>query len=81
MRSREKVTVFLKICIIFLFLPLLLSGCDFLPLYSQFTGKKVQAAFTVQPDLLGGLRAQIEDTLIDGTIKRRFEKLQEELVQ
>lgn len=48
---------------------------------SQFMGKKVQASFTVQTQLLGGLRVRIDDTLIDGTIKRRFEKLQEELIQ
>ena len=48
---------------------------------SQFTGKTVRATFAVQDQLIGGLRAQIEDTLIDGTIQRRFEKLQEELIQ
>ena len=48
---------------------------------SQFIGKTVQADFAVKPQLIGGLRVRIEDTLIDGTIQRRFEKLQEELIQ
>lgn len=48
---------------------------------SKFTGKKAQATFAVQPDLLGGLRARVGDRLIEGSLKGRFEKLQQELIK
>ncbi len=48
---------------------------------SKLTGKTVRAQFGVDPNLLGGLQVRIEDTLIDGSFKRRFEKLQEELLK
>ncbi len=48
---------------------------------SQFTGKTVRADFTVQAHLLGGMCVRIEDTLIDGSIRRRFEKLREEIIK
>ena len=48
---------------------------------SELTGKTVLAQFDVKMDLLGGLCVRIDDTLIDGSLKRRFEKLQEELLK
>ncbi len=48
---------------------------------SRFTGKKAVAQFETQPSLLGGVRMQLEDTLIDGSLKGRFEKLQQELTK
>ena len=48
---------------------------------STFTGKTAQASFEVRPELLGGMRARIGDTLIDGTLQGRFAKLQEELTK
>jgi len=48
---------------------------------SQFTGKTVQAVFAVEPQLLGGLRVRMGDTLIDGSMQRQFEKLKEILTQ
>lgn len=42
-------------------------------------GQTVRAEFTVRPEVLGGLKVRMGDTLIDGTFQRRFEKLQEEL--
>ena len=48
---------------------------------SQYTAKTVRATFDVKADLLGGLCVRMEDTLIDGSLKRRFEKLQEELLK
>jgi len=48
---------------------------------SRFTGKKAHAQFAVRAALLGGLRVQIEDTLIEGSLKGRFEKLAAELIQ
>lgn len=47
----------------------------------RFTGKKALVQFTSDPALLGGLRARLGDVLIDGTLKRQFEKLQEELTK
>lgn len=48
---------------------------------SVFTGKKAQASYEVDPDVLGGVYAQVGDVLIDGTLKRRFEKLRENLTK
>jgi len=48
---------------------------------SRFSGKQVQASFEVNPELLGGLRIQMEDTLIDGSLQGKFEKLQEEIMK
>ncbi len=47
----------------------------------QFAGKQVQAQYTTDPSLLGGLSARLGDVLIDGTLKGRFAKLQEELTK
>lgn len=44
-------------------------------------GKKAEARFETDPALLGGLRARMGDTLIDGSLKGQFEKLQEELTK
>lgn len=48
---------------------------------SRFTGKKAVASFSVDESLLGGLRAKTGDVLIDGSLKRQFERLQEELTK
>ena len=48
---------------------------------SKFTGKKARAQFEVKPELLGGLRAQVEDTLIDGSLQGKLKKLEEELTK
>ena len=47
----------------------------------KFTGKTVRAQTEVVPELLGGLRVRIGDTLIDGSLKGRFEKLKQELLK
>ncbi len=44
-------------------------------------GKKAEAVYQVEPDLLGGLRVQMGDVLIDGSLKRQFEKLKEEIMK
>ena len=46
-----------------------------------FSGKEPQTTYQVDPSLLGGLRAQIGDVLIDGSLKRKFEKLREEITK
>ena len=48
---------------------------------SEFSGKQAQAKFRINPALLGGLRAQVEDTLIDGSLQGKFKKLEEELTK
>lgn len=48
---------------------------------SRFTGQKTLAQFKTDPALLGGLRARMGDVLIDGSLKGRFEKLQEQLTK
>lgn len=48
---------------------------------SRFSGRSARAEFETDPSLLGGLRAQMDDVLIDGTLKRQFEKLREELIK
>lgn len=42
-------------------------------------GKTVEAVFKTDPSLLGGLRMVCNGELIDGSIKSRLDKLQEEL--
>ncbi len=41
------------------------------------TGKEVEVKVIVDPSVLGGLVAQVGDTVIDGTIKTRLEQLRE----
>ena len=48
---------------------------------SRFSGLQAKAEYETDPALLGGIRAQMGDVLIDGTLKRRFEKLREELTK
>lgn len=44
---------------------------------SKATKKKVEVKVIVDPSVLGGLVAQVGDTVIDGTIKHRLDKLKE----
>jgi F-type H+-transporting ATPase subunit delta len=44
---------------------------------SKETGKKITVKVTVDPTVLGGIVAQIGDTVIDGTVRRRLEQLKE----
>ena len=48
---------------------------------SRFSGKQARAQFEVRPELLGGLKVRMEDTLIDGSLQGKFEKLEEELIK
>lgn len=43
------------------------------------TGKKVELRVTVDPDLVGGVVAQVGDQVFDGTIKRRLQLAREHL--
>ena len=46
---------------------------------SKHTGKKVSLKVVVDPSILGGVVAQVGDTVIDGSIRRRLEQLKEQL--
>jgi F-type H+-transporting ATPase subunit delta len=46
---------------------------------SKTTGKKVSVKVVVDPSVLGGVLAQVGDTVIDGSIRRRLEQLKEAL--
>jgi F-type H+-transporting ATPase subunit delta len=46
---------------------------------SKHTGKKVSLKVIVDPSILGGVVAQVGDTVIDGSIRRRLEQLKETL--
>lgn len=46
---------------------------------SKATGKKVEVKVVVDPSVLGGIVAQVGDTVIDGTIKHRLEQLREQV--
>jgi F-type H+-transporting ATPase subunit delta len=46
---------------------------------STRTGKKISLKVVVDPSVLGGVVAQIGDTVIDGSVRRRLEQLKETL--
>ena len=46
---------------------------------SKATGKKVSVKVIVDPTVIGGVVAQVGDTVIDGSIRRRLEQLKEVL--
>lgn len=46
---------------------------------SQRTGKQVTVRVIVDPSILGGVVAQVGDTIIDGSIRRRLDQLKEGL--
>jgi hypothetical protein len=46
----------------------------------EITGKKILLQERVDPSILGGAIARVGDTLIDGSLKRRFEVLREQIV-
>lgn len=46
---------------------------------SRATGKKIEVKVVVDPSVLGGVVAQIGDTVIDGSIRTRLEQLKERL--
>ena len=42
---------------------------------NKATGKSVEVKVVVDPDVLGGIVAQVGDTVIDGTVRTRLEQL------
>jgi F-type H+-transporting ATPase subunit delta len=47
----------------------------------KITGRKVTVKLKVNPSILGGMVARIEDTLIDGSIRNRLDLLRKDLVE
>ena len=47
----------------------------------KITGKKVTVKLQVNPSILGGMVARIEDTLIDGSVRNRLDILRRDLVE
>ena len=47
----------------------------------KITGKKVTVKLKVNPSILGGMVARIEDTLIDGSIRNRLDLLRKDLAE
>ena len=45
----------------------------------QATGKQVEVKVIVDPSIKGGLVAQVGDTVIDGSVRRRLEQLRNAL--
>ena len=43
------------------------------------TGKKVEVKVVVDPSVLGGLVAQVGDTVIDGSVRSRLDRLREQI--
>jgi F-type H+-transporting ATPase subunit delta len=43
---------------------------------SKATGKKITVKVTVDPSVLGGIVAQVGDTVIDGSVRSRLQQLQ-----
>lgn len=39
------------------------------------SGKKVELQFSVKPELIGGIAVQIDDTVIDGSVRHKLERL------
>src|SRR5262249_23169915 len=45
----------------------------------RLTGKKVQARFSIDPQLLGGAAVRVGDTIYDGSLRSRLNELRERL--
>ncbi len=46
--------------------------------FAGLTGKKMEIEYSVDPDLLGGLKAQIRSTVYDGTVRGVLNRLREQ---
>jgi F-type H+-transporting ATPase subunit delta len=44
------------------------------------TGKKILPTFTVNPDLKGGVVLQVNDLVMDGSLRHQLEKMYEEMI-
>ena len=44
------------------------------------TGKKVELALKIDPDIIGGIIIRIGDQVIDGSVRNKLEKMRARLV-
>lgn len=45
------------------------------------SGKRVEAEYTIEPGLMGGLTVRLGDTVYDGSVRRQLKRLHERFVQ
>ncbi len=45
----------------------------------RVTGKKIEAKFSLDANLLGGVRVRVGDTIYDGSLRNRLDGLRERL--
>ena len=48
--------------------------------FEGLTRKRVEVAFQLDPALLGGIRAQVDSTVYDGTVRGRLERLRQQFL-
>ena len=46
----------------------------------QRTGKDIELTTSVDPSLMGGILVRIGDTVLDGTVKGKLDRLREQLL-
>ncbi len=46
---------------------------------SSNLGKDIEVKVIVDPSVMGGLSARVDDTVIDGTVRHRLDRLRESL--
>ncbi len=47
--------------------------------FVELTGQQVELEFQVNPELVGGIRAQIESTVYDGSVRGSLERIRQQL--
>jgi F-type H+-transporting ATPase subunit delta len=47
--------------------------------FRELTGKQVEFEFHLDPDLVGGLRAQVGSTVYDGSVRGALSRFKEQL--
>jgi F-type H+-transporting ATPase subunit delta len=45
----------------------------------RVTGKKIEATFSLDANLIGGVRVRVGDTIYDGSLRNRLDGLRERL--
>jgi F-type H+-transporting ATPase subunit delta len=47
--------------------------------FRELTGKQVEFEFQIDPDLVGGVRAQVGSTVYDGSVRGALDRFKEQL--
>ena len=48
--------------------------------FQELTGKQVEMQFSLDPDLVGGVRAQVGSTVYDGSVRGALDRFREQLI-